>query len=261
MNPDFSKKVVVITGASRGIGKRLAGRFAKQGAYVVFGARRMEPLQELEAELTAAGHQAVAVAMDVAKQSDCERLVETAVARFGTVDVLVNNAGVSGAQKPCWEIDGAEMDDIMKVNVNGPLACIRYAVPHMIKKNSGSVINIGSFTGKRPAVNRSLYATSKMALLGLTRTVALELAQHKVRCNLISPGPVAGERVEEVVANAARAQNRSPEEIRKSFQSWMPLGEMVTEQEICDMILFLASDSARHITGQDINMDSGIVMF
>ncbi len=261
MNHAFPGKVVVVTGASRGIGLLLTRRFAEAGAHVVFGARRLEPLKALETELQAAGHQAMAVAVDVGRQEDCKRLVETAIDRFGTVDILVNNAGISGVQKPCWEIDSAELDEVMRVNVHGPLACIRYAAPHMIKQRAGVIINIGSFTGKRPAVNRTVYATSKMALVGLTRTAALELSAHQVRCNLISPGPVAGERVEEVVANAAKAQNLSHDEIRKSFVSWMPLGDMVTEPEICDMVFFLASDSGKHMTGQDIMMDSGIVMY
>ena len=261
MNRQFADRVVVITGASRGIGLRLTTRFAEAGASVVFAARRVEPLRLLEAQLTQEGHRVAAVVADVGRQEDCERLVATAIERFGTVDVLINNAGVSGVQKPCWEIDSAELDEVMRINVNGALSCIRYAAPHMIEKKRGVIVNIGSFTGKRPALNRTVYAVSKMALVGLTRTAALELAQHKVRCNVISPGPVEGERVEEVVARAARAQNLSPEEVRKSFVAWTPLGEMVTEGEICDMVFFLASDSGRHITGQDINMDSGIVMY
>ena len=261
MNQQFSEQVAVITGASRGIGRLLATRFAAAGASVVFAARRAEPIRQLEAELTRAGHRVAAVAADVGRQEDCERLIATAVERFGTVDILVNNAGVSGVQKPIWEIDVAELDEVMRINVNGALSCIRYAAPHMIAKKRGVIVNIGSFTGKRPALNRTVYATSKMALVGLTRTAALELAQHQVRCNVISPGPVEGERVEEVVARAARAQNLSPDVIRKSFLDWTPLGSMVTEGEICDMVFFLSSDAGRHMTGQDINMDGGTVMY
>ena len=108
---------------------------------------------------------------------------------------------------------------------------------------------------------RTPYATSKMALVGLTRTAALELAPYKVRCNGISPGPVEGERVEEVVANASRASKRSPEDVRKGFLGLSPMNEMVTEAEICDMTFFLCSEHGRHMTGQDINMTAGIVMF
>lgn len=261
MHQQFQDKVVVITGASRGIGAILARQFAQAGACVVFGARRAEVIARQQEALRAEGLRALAVEADVAREQDCGKLIAAAVEHFGGVDVLVNNAGISGVQKPCWEVTGAELDEVMQVNVNGALACIRHAAPHMMRRGAGAIVNIGSFTGKRPALNRTVYATSKMALVGLTRTAALELAQHKVRCNVISPGPVQGERVQEVVTRAAQAQNITEDEVRSRFLAWAPLGEMVTEQEICDMVFFLASDSGRHITGQDINMDGGIVMY
>jgi len=261
MHKPFQDKVVVVTGASRGIGAMLTHRFAQAGACVVFGARRGDIVGQMQQQLQSQGYRVQAVQADVASEQDCERLIATAVQHYGGVDILVNNAGISGVQKPCWEVGSDELDEVLRVNVHGPLACIRHAAPHMIRRGSGAIVNIGSFTGKRPALNRTVYATSKMALVGLTRTAALELAAHQVRCNVISPGPVQGERVQEVVERAARAQGVSEDDVRRSFKSWMPLGEMVTEEEICDMVCFLASDSGRHITGQDINMDSGIVMY
>ncbi|HKY81169.1 MAG TPA: SDR family oxidoreductase [Sphingobium sp.] len=108
----------------------------------------------------------------------------------------------------------------MRVNLYGALACIRAAAPAMIAKRSGAIVNIGSFTGKRPAANRLVYATSKMALVGLTRT----LAPHQVRCNVVSPGPVEGERVQEVIARASAAQRLTETEVRQSFLSWSPMG-------------------------------------
>lgn len=257
----FDRKVAVVTGASRGIGKLLVRRFVDLGARVVFSARREAELRAFEAELKEQGHDVRAVPGDMARPEDCKRLVETALQAFGGVDILVNNAALSGVQKPCWEVTSEDLDEVMKVNVNGALNCIRHAAPSMIERRSGAIVNIGSFTGKRPAANRTVYATSKMALVGLTRTAALELAPHGVRCNVVSPGPVQGERVEEVVARAAKANNKTEEQIRQEFTSWIPLGEMVTEDEICDMVVFLASDSGRHMTGQDINMDGGIVMY
>jgi NAD(P)-dependent dehydrogenase (short-subunit alcohol dehydrogenase family) len=257
----YKDKVVIVTGASRGIGLLLTRRFAHAGAKVVFGARRQNELAKIEEELFQDGLTAKSVVCDVGRPEDCEKLVTTAIEMFGPVDILVNNAGVSGVQKSCWELSSDELDEVMRINVNGPLNCTRVAAQSMIPRRSGVIINIGSFTGKRPALKRGVYATSKMALIGLTRTCALELAEHNIRCNLISPGPVLGERVEEVVSRAAQAQGVTRDEIRSSFKSWMPLGEMVTEDEICDMVFFLTSDSGRHITGQDINMDSGIVMF
>ena len=257
----FDGKVAVVTGATRGIGKMLVNRFSDAGAKVVFCARRGDLVAKLQAELRARGREAVGVTADTGKFEDCQRLIEAAVKAYGTVDILVNSAGVSGVQKPVWELQPDELDEVMKVNVQGPYACTHFAAPHMIRQKSGSIVNIGSFTGKRPMPFRTPYATSKMALVGLTRTVALELAPHKVRCNCISPGPVEGERVEEVVANASKASNRTPEEVRKGFLGLSPMNEMVTEEEICDMTFFLCSEHGRHMTGQDINMTAGIVMY
>ncbi|MEC7762094.1 MAG: SDR family oxidoreductase [Pseudomonadota bacterium] len=257
----FQNKVAVVTGASRGIGLCMTRMLAEQGAHVFFAARREEMLREAETALHADGLSVTAVRADVASDADCKTLIDRALGDKGQIDILVNSAGISGAQKPSWEVESHEMDEVMRVNVYGALACIRNAAPSMIARRSGAIINISSFTGKRPAVNRAVYATSKMALVGLSRTVALELAPHQVRCNVVSPGPVEGERVQEVIGRAAKAQNKTEEEIRKEFVAWAPMGEIPTEEEICGSIAFLASDAARHITGQDLNVDGGIVMF
>lgn len=258
---DFTGKVAVITGASRGIGKRLTQRFARAGARVTFAARRTEPLRALEQELRGEGHDVFGVAADVAVHEDCKRLIAGAIERWGRIDVLVNNAGISGVQKPVHELALHELDEVMRVNLYSLYSCIHFASPHMIAQRAGSIVNISSFTGKRPMAMRLPYATSKMALIGLTRTVALELAPYGIRCNAISPGPVEGERVEEVVSITSKARNLPPDEVRKMFLAWAPLNSMVSEDELCDMVFFLSSDSGRHMTGQDLNMDGGIVMY
>ncbi len=254
-------KVAIVTGASRGVGRRAATRFADAGAKVVFGARRAEPLQALQDELRARGREVASITADVAQHADCERLVNTALGLWGRVDVLINCAGISGPQKPIGDLQLAEFDEVMRANLYAIYSMIHFVSKPMIAARAGAIVNIGSVTGKRPLALRTPYATSKMALVGLTRTVALELAPHGVRCNTISPGPIAGERVEEVVVATAKARNLPLEQVRKSYQSWSPMNEMVTEDEIVDMVMFLCSDSARHMTGQDINMSAGAVMF
>jgi NAD(P)-dependent dehydrogenase (short-subunit alcohol dehydrogenase family) len=254
-------KVAIVTGASRGVGRRAATRFADAGAKVVFGARRPQPLQALQDELRARGREVAGITADVAQHADCERLVNTALGLWGRVDVLINCAGISGPQKPIGELQLSEFDEVMRANLYAIFSMTHFVSKPMIAARSGVIVNIGSVTGKRPLALRTPYATSKMALIGLTRTVALELAPHGVRCNTISPGPIAGERVEEVVVATAKARNLPLEQVRKSYQSWSPMNEMVTEDEIVDMVMFLCSDSARHMTGQDINMSAGAVMF
>lgn len=254
-------KVAIVTGASRGVGRRAATRFADAGAKVVFGARRAEPLQALQDELRARGRDVASITADVAQHGDCERLVNTALGLWGRVDFLINCAGVSGPQKPIGELQPAEFDEVMRANLYAIYSMIHFVSKPMIAARFGAIVNIGSVTGKRPLALRTPYATSKMALIGLTRTVALELAPHGIRCNTISPGPIAGERVEEVVIATAKARNLPLDEVRKSYQSWSPMNAMVTEDEIVDMVMFLCSDSAKHMTGQDINMSAGAVMF
>ena len=259
MTPQFDGKVAVITGASRGVGRMLAEQFAQAGARVAFCARREEPLRALEAELRSRGAEAIAVVADVSRHGDCGRLVDAAAERWGRIDVLVNNAGISGAQKPIRDLGMDEFDEAMRTNLYSAYSCIHFASKHMIEQKSGAIVNISSGIGKMPVALRTAYGVSKMALVGLTRVVALELGPHKVRCNTVSPGWIEGERGAEVVANMAKARNIPPERAREILVSG-PLKEAVTGQDICDTVLFLCSDRGRHITGQDINVNSGRMM-
>ena len=261
MPPNFQDKVAIVTGASRGVGRRMVARLAQTGAKVAFGARRAEHLHALEAELRAQQHDVVGVSVDVATHADCGRLVETALQRWGRLDILVNCAGMSGPQSLIRDLEPAAFDEVMRTNLYSIYSMIHFAAKPMMAARSGAIVNIGSVTGKRPLELRTPYATSKMAVVGLTRTVALELAPYGVRCNTISPGPIAGERVEEVAIATARARNLPLDEVRASYASWSPMKEMVTEDEIADMALFLCSASAKHMTGQDINMSAGAVMY
>jgi NAD(P)-dependent dehydrogenase (short-subunit alcohol dehydrogenase family) len=261
MQVDFRGKAAVVTGASRGVGRCVAMRLARAGASVAFGARRLEPLQSLETALRAEGRDVIGVAMDVAQHEDCGRLVAAALERWRRLDILVNCAGVSGPQKLIRDLTPGEFDEVLRTNLHSVYSMIHFASRPMIEARAGAIVNIGSITGKRPLELRTPYATSKMAVVGLTRTVAQELAPYGVRCNTISPGPIAGERVEEVVRASAAARGLPLEDVRKNYAAWSPMGEMVTEDEIADMVLFLCSDSARHMTGQDINMSAGAVMY
>lgn len=211
---EFKNEVEVVTGARRGIGLRLVRHFATQGTRVASGARRKDEIAHIERELRSAVHQVVALPCNEGKPSNCEYLEQTAVEQFGWIDALVNNASISGVKKPSWGGTSDELDEVMRVNVHGPLNCIRQSAPSVISKRSGSIVNIGSFTGKRTAHNRAVSAKSKIALNGLT-TAALKLAQHNVHW----PRPYGGwTRVEEVFVRAAQAQNISPEAIRDSFK-------------------------------------------
>jgi len=181
--------------------------------------------------------------------------------RYGRVDVLVNNSGVAGPSGRLWELDPQEWLETFAVNVYGVFLVSRALLPVMIEQTSGSVINIGSISGKRPLYGRSAYTSTKLALVGLTRTLALEAGPSGVRVNLISPGFVAGPRLDWVIAAQARARGVSEEDVRAGFAAEAALNRLTEARDVADAAVFLASDQARAITGVDLNVNSGVVMY
>ena len=254
-------KIAVVTGAGRGIGRRMAMDFAAAGAKVVAAARTAETLDSLIDEIRETGGTAIAVPTDIGRITDCEALMNRAIEEFGTIDVLVNNAAISGPNKLIRDLEPDEWEEIIRVNLTGTWACIHFAVAPMMEQKSGSIINISSFAGKFPVARRVGYSSSKAALVGLTRGLALELGPYGIRINNITPGPVEGERVDEVIARMSKALDKPKDEIRDQFLDMSPLHEMATADDISRMALMLASDDGGHMTGQDINLTAGIVMY
>ena len=254
-------KVAVVTGGGQGIGRVIALTLAGAGADVVLAARTREPLQAVAAEIEAMGRRALVVPADVRREESVQALAEQALARFGHVDILVNNAGITGPTAMLWEVAPAEWEETFAVNVTGPYLCCRAFLPSMIERRAGSIIFISSMTGKRPLVGRATYAAGKLALVGLARTLAWETGPYGIRVNVISPGGVEGERVERVIREQARVEGISLEESRRHFTGDSPLGRLVPPQDIADAVLFLASDSAASITGEDLNVSAGTVMY
>lgn len=253
-------KVVVVTGASQGIGRQIALDCAAEGADLVLAARSADALEETAEQVRVLGRVAQAVPADVTDLDSVDGLARAVLDRWGRVDVLVNNSGIAGPSAPLWEVAPEQWDATMAVNVTGVFWCCRALMPAMIERGEGSVIIIGSITGKRPLLNRSAYATSKAALIGLTRTLAEEAGAHGVRVNLVSPGAVEGPRIDRVFEMQAAAQGRTPDEIREQFLALSPLRQLVKPSDIARMVVFLASDEAARITGADMNVTSGVVM-
>jgi NAD(P)-dependent dehydrogenase (short-subunit alcohol dehydrogenase family) len=254
-------KIAVITGGGQGIGRMIALTLARAGAHIVLASRSREALEATGAEIEALGRKALVVPTDFRRQESVQSLAEQVLAHFGHVDVLVNNAGVTGPTAMLWEVTPAEWEETFAVNVTGPYLCCRAFLPSMIERRAGSIIFISSMTGKRPLVGRSTYAAGKMALVGLARTLAWETGPYNIRVNVVSPGAVEGERVERVIREQARIEGISLEESRRHFTGNSPLGRMVPPQNIAEAVLFLASDSAASITGEDLNVSAGTVMY
>lgn len=254
------RRVAVVTGGGRGIGRSIARALAGAGYELILAARSETELTAVKTEIDEAGGKAVAVPTDLRSRGQIDRLAETA-REVGPVDLLVNNSGIAGPQGMMWELDPDGWAETMAVNVDAVFLCSRAFLPAMIERRRGSIVNIGSITGKRPLLGRSPYATSKLALVGLTRTLALETGAFGVRVNLISPGFVEGPRIDWVIDRQAEARGVASAEVREDFTAQSPLGRLTSPEDVASVVVFLASDAAAAITGADINVNSGVVMY
>jgi ketoreductase len=247
----FINKVAIITGASRGIGLAIAKTLRNDGASVALCARSVDSLKRHQAEM---GEQSIAVAMDIRDHKNVEEGIRRIVDRFGKIDIVVNNAGVSGVT-PIDGKDTATWIDIIHTNIVGSYHVTRSSVPHM--PDGGRVIMISSVLGKFGVPGYTAYCTAKTGLIGFTRALALELASRKITVNALCPGWVDTEMAMTGMKNGASSQGLSVEEFRKQAMSRVPLGEMVTPDEVAGLVAFLASDAGRNITAQAISICGG----
>jgi NAD(P)-dependent dehydrogenase (short-subunit alcohol dehydrogenase family) len=257
----LKEKVAVITGGGRGIGRAIALAYAREGAQLVLAARSVQALEETRLAASRLGSEALVVPTDIRDAESIAALSRQTLEHFGRVDILVNNSGVAGPTARLWEIAPGDWEETFVVNVTGTFLCCRAFLPHMIQQSSGSIIIIGSMTGKRPLLGRTPYSASKMALVGLARTLAWETGQYGIRVNVISPGPVEGERIEMVIRKQAEIKGISTDEARQAFLRDSPLGRLVPAQDVAAAAVFLASEQARSITGEDLNVSAGVTMY
>lgn len=255
-------KVALVTGASRGIGRAISLRLAKAGAQLVLAGRDRAGLEETARLITTSGGLSPLIChLDLLDRSSINATLTKTIEAFGNIDVLVNNSGITGNAVPFLELPEKDWDETIDTNLKGPFLLTQTVLPEMLKRKSGSIIFIGSVTGKRPFKNRSAYAASKLGLVGLMRTLALEVASHGIRVNLISPGFVAGPRLEGVVDNVAEMDEISHEEARAKMIGMIPMQHFVSAENIAEGVLFFASDRSAGTTGDDLNISGGLVMY
>jgi NAD(P)-dependent dehydrogenase (short-subunit alcohol dehydrogenase family) len=255
----LAKRVAIITGASRGIGRAIALRFVAEGAAVVLAARTAEALKLTAAEIEKTGGRVSWVAADVSREADCEAIVRKARNHFGAVHILVNNAGDYGPVKPVEEITPAEWDAVIAVHLRGAFLLTRLVLPEMYARGSGVVLNISSLSAKSAFSWGSPYAAAKAGLLGLTRVTAAESARKGVRVNAICPGPVPETHMSKELGRAlAQRLGVSEEKQLADFLNQGLQGRGQTADEIAAAALFLVSDQAGAITGQTLNVDGGM---
>jgi NAD(P)-dependent dehydrogenase (short-subunit alcohol dehydrogenase family) len=259
---ELAGKLALVTGASRGIGRAIGLRLAKAGAQLVLAGRNQNGLEETAQLITTGGGLTPMIThLDLLDLASIKAAVTRVQEKYGRVDVLVNNSGITGNPVPLSELAEKDWDQTIDTNLKGPFLVTQAVLPGMLKERSGSIIFIGSVTGKRPFASRSAYAASKLGLVGLMRTLALEVASDGIRVNLISPGFVAGPRLEGVVDNVAQMENISHDQAREKMIDMVPMRHFVSPENIADGVLFLASDRSSGITGDDLNISGGLVMY
>jgi NAD(P)-dependent dehydrogenase (short-subunit alcohol dehydrogenase family) len=255
-----STPVAVVTGANRGIGRAITVTLAAGGFTVAASARDPASLDGTVTEAGQAGGTAVPLACDVRDEASVAKMAAEAEA-LGPVHTVVANAGVAGPTLALHEITLADWHDTLATDLDGVFLTFRAFIPGMIERRGGSLIAISSMTGKRPLHGRTPYAAAKMGVIGLVRTLATELGPYHIRVNAVCPGPVAGPRMEQVIRRQAAIRGITEEQARAALTEASPLGRMVEAAEVAQACGYLASDSSAAVTGEDLNVTAGVVMY
>ena len=253
-------KIAVVTGGGRGIGRAIAIALAREGADVVVTARTKREIEDVAGEIGALGRQGLAFTTDFSQgDSAVSTLKDQILAQFPTIHILVNNAGIGSGQNPklVMEYDDAFWDKLILVNLTVPYLLTKAFLPGMVEQGWGRIINISSVAGKGGIPYGAAYSASKHGLIGLTRTVALETATTGVTANAICPGPVRTSMLAKRMEFVAENRGVSMEEIEKSMN---PMQRLLEPEEIAGMAVYLASEQAKSVTGQSVNVSGGSTM-
>lgn len=243
---------VLVTAGAAGIGKEIARAFTTSGAKVCICDIDVNALERTAKEIPGL----ITEVCDISKRQDIERMVAASAAALGGIDVLVNNAGISGPTAPVEEMDPDAWEMVMQIDLTGTFNVTRLAIPHLKKSNAGVIINMSSVAGRFGYANRSPYCTAKWGLIGFTKTLAIELGAHGIRANAILPGAVGGDRIEKVFEGRAQASHRSIDEIKKEAMAVQSIKRFVDPKDIAALAVFLASDAAKSISGQMLPIDN-----
>ncbi|MDI6857743.1 MAG: SDR family oxidoreductase [Dehalococcoidia bacterium] len=257
MELGLAGKVAIVGGGSRGIGKAIAMGLAKEGCRVAIAARGEEALRQAAVEIIdATGTEALPVVCDMAKHDDVRRLVAQTVERFGRLDIVVNNAG--GPPFGSFEQHSEEAwQAAIETNFLSAVRTIREALPYLRRQGGGRIINLTSYAVKQPLDGLILSNSVRLAVVGLAKTLSRELGPENILVNNVCPGPTLTGRMESLMRSRAAAQGKSYEEILAQENAQIPVGHMGAPEDVAALVVFLASEPARHITGATIQVDGG----
>jgi len=253
-------QVAIVTGAAKGLGESITDVLAREGADIVFSGRDSRALEEhsLAVDRQYPDRRSLVISCDVTDEAQVQTLVDRTVEMFDRIDILVNTAGVIGPiETPAQDVSIEDFRFVLDVNVAGTFLPCRSVIPHMIEREYGRIINIAGTSGLRGYRNRVSYSSSKWAVRGLTRTLALELGPHNITVNTICPNVTNGPRMDKIVSEKAKRTGRTLDEVYADFAGQTALGRFVDKEDVGETVGFLASAGARNITGHDIVVDAG----
>jgi len=251
-------KVAIVTGGGIGIGRAISYAFASEGAAVVLAARTLSRLNEVAEDIKSRGGKAKAIQTDISDEKQVQHMIAQTLNEYGQVDILVNNSGITGPTANVVDMDLNEWNEVLAVNLTGAMLCAREVLKTMIVRKSGSIINIGSEGGRSGYPLRSPYCVSKMGIIGLTETLAIEVGEYNIRVNCISPAAIRGERITNRLKARAKAMDISYDEAMNRLTSNYSLKRIAEPSEVATAAVFLASDEASAITGHTLVVNCGM---
>lgn len=249
-------KIAVVTGAARGIGRVIVERLVKEKAKVAVADVNFEAAEKTVIEI---GPAAIAVEVDVSSKNSVERMIAEVEQQLGPIDIFVNNAGVSEIL-PFLEMDEAMWDKHLDINLKGTFFCSQAVLRSMVKRNSGKIINLSSQSGKKGNSHYEAYCASKFGIIGLTQSMAVEFAPHRININVVCPGVVWTSLWNEMAPQYAAKRNMPVEQVKDYLVNQIPLGRLCTPEDVAGVVAFLASADSDYMTGQAINVTGGLIM-
>lgn len=256
MSTRLKHKVALVTGGASGIGEAICLRFAEEGAQVAVADLNADAADMVVKKILEAEGEALGIEVNVCHQEEVQQMVGKVLKRFGRIDILVNSAGVSRIL-PFLETTEEIWDETLAVNLKGTFLCCQAVIPHLLRQGRGKIINLSSQSGKRGTSWYAAYCASKAAVIGLTQSLAMEFAPHRINVNAICPGIVFTSMWDKQLAQYGRKRGLTPEQAKEYLISRIPLGRPAEPKEVANLALFLASDESDYITGQALNITGG----